>query len=85
MTNRHRTKHNWDTDRSIVVTTVHAVATVAGKSPEELPPLTTALDPDSLNSLFQPHSRGTVQFTYAGYNVTVRANGEIFVEKPRGD
>lgn len=76
-----------------VLTAVSAV-TGADRTPQEtdgndtaspaLDPLYTVIDPDALEALFQPiadgpHRDGSVQFRYAGCEVTVRSNGRIRV------
>nr|WP_317176116.1 HalOD1 output domain-containing protein [Halovivax sp. KZCA124] len=46
----------------------------------ELPPLGRVIDPDALNELFTGRSESTVakvMFEYAGYDITVRGNGEV--------
>lgn len=75
---------------------VHAVSTASGVDPvpethpdatgdEALDPLFTVVDPDALESVFQPRrSNGNgccdrVTFCYCGYEVTVRRTGRISV------
>ncbi|WP_407661689.1 HalOD1 output domain-containing protein [Haladaptatus caseinilyticus] len=53
---------------------------------EELPPLYTVIDPDSLENLFAntmngaSRTTGNVVFQYAGCTVTVRADRTVVVE-----
>lgn len=68
-------------DTSISTTIVEAVAEEAGVDPTALPPLYERVDPDALDTLFEPASGGfsrtrKLQFTYWGYVVTVGFNGE---------
>lgn len=68
---------------------VHAIAALEDRSPLELDPINTALDPDALDSLFA--SRGicpdrgdvTVAFDYHGYGVTIHSYGVIAVRSRR--
>ncbi|MDF9747252.1 HalOD1 output domain-containing protein [Natrinema salsiterrestre] len=62
---------------------VHAVAAVGGAAPSELSPLYDVVEPDALDS-FIDHARrvgdaGTHQvwFTYEGFDVGVRSDGEL--------
>lgn len=62
------------------------VAETAAVAPETLPPLYEAVDPDSLDQLFSDTSSGTrtaghVTFTYAGYHVSVAADGQISLDE----
>lgn len=66
----------------VATAVVEAVSAVTGEPIEHLPPLTTAIDPDTLNDLVAtrgPTAAVTVSFTYDGYDVTVNANGSITV------
>jgi hypothetical protein len=63
---------------------VEAVADEEGISPIDVrPPLYAAIDPDALDELASRMSRrsddspGRIVFAYAGYEVTVRGDGEI--------
>ena len=62
------------------------VAEQKGVSPERLPPLYEAINPDALAALFEPtiagdrRAPGHVTFTYSGYRVTVTSRNEIDVE-----
>lgn len=64
---------------------VSAVADATNTDPCELEPIFTAIDPESLDSLFEPtnggasRASGTVTFEYAGCDVTVSADGAIDV------
>lgn len=49
--------------------------------PDELKPLHTAVNPESLNKLFEsPQQCGMVVFPYMGYEVFVTSNGTVDVE-----
>ncbi|MCU4744792.1 HalOD1 output domain-containing protein [Natronoglomus mannanivorans] len=74
------TEWNRDSEETPVFAVVSAVAEASGADPLELPPLGRAIDPDALNELFTGRSESTVAevtFQYAGYDVTVRGNGEV--------
>jgi hypothetical protein len=71
-------------DDSISRAVVEAVADAEGISPLDVePPLFEAIDPDALDGLFTESSLpmgatdGVVEFQYAGYVVTVRADGTV--------
>ncbi|MFC7230203.1 HalOD1 output domain-containing protein [Saliphagus sp. GCM10025308] len=71
---------------SPVTAVVELVADREGTDPMELqPPLYDVIDPEALNALFAPTSRGRpresgqVSFEYLGYDVTVRGNGDVSV------
>lgn len=71
---------------SPVTTVVELVADREGTDPMELrPPLYDVIDPEALNALFAPTSRGRlresgqVSFEYLGYDVTVRGDGDVSV------
>lgn len=66
---------------SIVSRIVMAVAEREGTDPTDLPPLFTAVDTESVETLLD----GTdvqISFTYCGYRITVTADEELTV-KPR--
>lgn len=72
---------------------IQAVASVSGRKPtplsnteggEALDPLYNTINPDALNTLFDPttepsQSTGTVKFQYSGYEVTVENTGLVTV------
>ena len=65
-------------------TVVLAVAEATGEDAMELPPLYDAIDPDALNKLFSgalgaERRDGSVEFAYAGCDVSVRADGRVTV------
>lgn len=65
---------------------IAAVAAVTGESATTLPPLFDAIEPDALDSLVA-HARRKgsagdhrISFSYAGFDVTVRADGVVRLE-----
>lgn len=70
-------------DRTPSEAVVDAVAEAEGADPTTLPPLFDAVDPDALDSLFETTSvapaasTAQVTFSYAGYEVTVEADGAV--------
>nr|WP_165875335.1 HalOD1 output domain-containing protein [Natrarchaeobius chitinivorans] len=80
------TTHDWETDSSLCRTIIWAIAAVSGQSPEELPPLYSAIDPGALENVFQPRSEGKprthgrVSFTYNGFDIDVFASGRIRID-----
>lgn len=77
--------HDWTDDVPLSTTVLSAVAATADVDPIELPPLNDAIDPDALDSLFAPRedgtrrTPGTVSFEFAGFTVTVAADGTVDV------
>jgi hypothetical protein len=70
---------------------VQAVADAEGVDQMDLTPLYTAIDPDALETLFEPQLRGAsgrvhgeIRFSYHGYEVRVSAAGEVDLA-PDGD
>lgn len=65
---------------------IEAVADRESVDVTELPPLSTAIDPDALDSLFAystdefPHPNGRVVFQYCEYTIAVYSDGQIVVE-----
>lgn len=91
--------YEMDDAETVTEAVLTAVATVTGDtlvpvgddadSSPGLPPLYTAVDPDSLESLFHPtrsggRTPGQVQFRYANCVVTVEGNGLIRI-RPETD
>lgn len=75
--------HDWSNDEPLSFSVVRAVSSLAGKEPEELPPLYDVVDPDSLDTLFTDTSgrNGSLSFLLDGYEVTVHADGSIVVKR----
>lgn len=62
---------------------VHTVAEARGIDALELDPLYDVIDPDALNRLTNQTSEFvTVQFRYAGCEVTVHCDGEVVANPP---
>lgn len=68
---------------------IEEVAEFKGVDPIHLPPLYDALDPDALDTLFEPagngatRGNGSIEFTYAQQRVTVHADGRVLVSEVR--
>lgn len=82
------TSGDWTEVDSISTAVTSAVARLADVEATDLEPLARSVDPDALEALFRPtfdgHPRpgGRVTFPFAGYEVTVRADGTV-VARPR--
>lgn len=67
-------------------TIVNAVAAIAGCKQDDLDPLYHVVEPDALDSIFQPTVRGDhngdveISFTYHGFDVTVKSYGIVEIE-----
>ena len=77
--------HEFSSDVPASVAVINAVSAVTGTDPVELPPLYETIDPDALNSLFEARDRTgsspRVEFTYNGFDVTVRDGPRVTVER----
>jgi hypothetical protein len=63
---------------------VQMVATHTDTVPVDLPPLFEVIDPDALDTLFDPAQAGVplgteVTFNYVGHKVTVADDGEVVI------
>ena len=60
---------------------IDEVAAAEGVEPTELPPLAGSIDPDALETLFDPSTDAwrELRFEYAGYTVHVDTLGEVRV------
>lgn len=83
-TGTYRTSYDWERKESLSTTLLVSVEAITDLSPTDLPPLYEYVDPDALHSLFEPraetaHNRdaGSITFPYAGFFVTVHADGVI--------
>jgi hypothetical protein len=76
------TMHRPPDEQSASVAVVEAIAAKEGVETTELPVLYDAIDPDALDQLFAGNSRvrGSIQFTYCGYTVTVTAAGDVALD-----
>lgn len=67
----------------LAIAVLEAVAEREDTDITELPPLAESINPEALNTLFSPRLDGTprggghVQFSYAGYTVTVQSTGSV--------
>jgi hypothetical protein len=83
----YRLKHDWSTNESLSVSVLSVIEVASKVSTDELPPLLERVDPDGLDSLFAPtksgtaRARGQVAFPYAGFHVTIAADGLITVQQ----
>lgn len=84
------TNHGHKPDR-ISQAVVEAVAEAEGVDPTELTPLYAAIDPDALESLFEPSLPSTdgrvvgeIRFPYHGYEVRVTASGWVHLADGQG-
>lgn len=72
---------------SVSESVIEAVAEAEGADPIELsPPLYDVIDPDSLNQVFAPtptdgRMKGTLTFSYNGYEVTVCGDGDVSIDE----
>jgi hypothetical protein len=71
---------------SLVGRIVEKVAESEGVDPTELqPPLYEVIDPDALNAVFADaesgisRENGRIEFTYCGYEVVVRSDGQVSI------
>lgn len=68
---------------------VESVAAADGVDPIDLPPLYDAINPDALNTLFDPASTdgkstvGELRFSYHGYDVRVTAGGVVTISSEK--
>lgn len=74
------------TTDSISEACIDAVATLDDADPLELTALASAIDPDALDTLFEPwedgaprNSNGRVIFDYTGYTIDVESTGTITI------
>ena len=71
-------------DATVSTQILNEVAAIDGTDPVDLPPLFDAIDPDALESVFEPTMNGNrrigrIEFTYAGYEISVEHDGETVV------
>lgn len=72
---------------SISTSIVVAVAEVLDRDPTQLDPLSTRLDPDALDGLFEGPGteatrEGLVRFTFVDCLISVYATGDVVIEPP---
>lgn len=77
--------YDWSGDASLVSTIVRAVSEVTGREPGEC--VYDRIDPDGLDALFRrapgmaTRDQGAVTFPFAGFEVTVHADGMIHLRE----
>ena len=77
--------HDWTGNDSLTTTIVSTVAELSGTDPTEVDRLYDRIDPESLETLFEPTNKadgrntGQVSFQLDAYTVTVHATGDIVV------
>lgn len=66
---------------SFVLELVTFVAEATGREPDELPPLSDAIDPEAAQRILAStgDESATLRFHYAGCEVTITGAGEMFV------
>lgn len=72
------------TDTDLLITITEQIAAKKGVDPLDLPPLYTAIDVDALTTLVTHRDDASdleVQFSYAGYQVTVTGDGAVSVHQ----
>lgn len=70
-----------DTVGDITDIIISEVADEEGVDPLELEPLYTSVDPDALQTLYQPPNDVTrVEFEYAGYEVIIQGENQVHLE-----
>lgn len=76
-------EHDWDSDTALSTALITTVESISDGSTFDTPPLFESIDPDSLDSLFAdlrdgtPRASGELSFPFAGYEVTVYADGTV--------
>ncbi|MBX0324430.1 hypothetical protein EGH21_15480 [Halomicroarcula sp. F13] len=83
----HRCRHEWGGDTALTTTILDGISHVVGdKNYATERPLYDVIDPDALNSVFEPapesdRAAGGVRFRFAGCDVRVAAGGEVLIEQ----
>lgn len=65
--------------QSVGMAVISTVADRSDTDPVELDPLSSVVNTDALDAVFQPGTDGKVAFTYNGYEVVARSDGEVDV------
>ncbi|SDK22188.1 HalOD1 output domain-containing protein [Natronorubrum texcoconense] len=76
--------HDFSGSQTASLAVIETVAAVSRMDPIELPPLYDVINPDALNTLFEPHERRTdselrIEFSYNGFDIVVREGPEVVV------
>ncbi|MGA9401218.1 HalOD1 output domain-containing protein [Haladaptatus sp.] len=83
-----RIRYDWDTTAPSTAV-AETVARAAGSEPNEIEPLYTHIDPESLDALVSSRKKSrcettnSISFSYDKYDVTVRSSGEVAVRDGR--
>ncbi|WP_323192741.1 HalOD1 output domain-containing protein [Halostella sp. PRR32] len=83
--NAYYAQHEWSSDDSVSVTLVTVLADIMDADPMSIDPLSTHVNPDALDSLFDTQGgdstpvSGRLELPIDGYHVTIYADGEIVV------
>jgi hypothetical protein len=78
-------QHEWTDDGSLSVTLITSLAEVMDVDPTAIQPLSTRVDPDALDALFDTRSdtpttaSGRLELTIEEYHVTIYDDGEIII------
>lgn len=79
-------QHDWDADDSLTELVVCSVAAVAGLEPMEVDPLSTRIDTDALEAMFDVDGQATgesaVTFRLNDCRITVYDDGEVVIRPP---
>jgi len=69
-----------DEAESVVECVIRVVAAVEGDEVDEMPPITSVIDPDALSNIFgNGETVGHVSFRYYDHRIVVTASGDISV------
>lgn len=89
-TNSYYTQHDFDGPATLSTTVVHALSEVADVDVTNTDStLFQHIDPDALNSLFDPvdsgnsRTTGRLSFTMWGHSITVHGDGRIEISSPQ--
>lgn len=83
--NAYYAHHDWSDQGSLSVTLITALAEIADADPTEMQRLGAHVNPDALDTLFEPRSddesrsAGRLELPVDDYHVTVYADGEIVI------
>jgi hypothetical protein len=85
-TKTYRAVHNWHQGDSLSTTVLMAIDAVVDEQISDLPSLIDDVDPDSLNSIFKPtknsqRTTGRITIPFAGFLVTIYADGEVTFQR----
>jgi len=77
-------RFEWSDDAALSIAVIEAVASVSGRDPLEIEPLSRYVDPDALDDIIERDeapstARGRISFPLEEYLVEVHSDGEILV------